>query len=334
MARYLRDYRVDFVIDGKTNRTLTYSTENTNNPLHIQFSCSIEQGPSRLNLQIFNISPESRRLLQSEDIKVRLQVGFREDHRPNVVNLKTMFIGSVDPTSSVTTNSVQADHVTSITATEGYIIREVKLNISAGEGSTHTQIIKDIVNQVIKKSGGMLTADFSDLDSLNISAVYAKGTSVVGVADKVLTDRLKMHDLIYTISKGVLRVHRLGVDLRSRVHEVSLDTGLLSTPKPTSISQGQALSDPKSTKAYSFTSLLNPELAPLERVSLRHKDLEKDIELVVDSVVHSGGYEANQWYTKVNAHFEYTVDTNKSIATASQKKGQSEIDYFKIFNNL
>jgi hypothetical protein len=279
------------------------------------------------------MSPSSRLLLQSEDIKIRLQVGYRRSSRPDLINLQTIFLGSIDPNIPIVTEVKGADHITRVSATDGYIIREYKVHLDAPEGVSHTQVIKDIVNKIASYSGGMLTTDFSELDALRIQDTYVKGTSIVGVADKVLEERLSMHNLSYSTSLGALKIYKEGFSTRTKVHEVSIGSGLLSIPKPTVLRAGRALSDPRSTKAYCYTSLLNPDLVPLDRVKLIHESVPARHSLIIDSVTHYGGYEENQWYSKVNAHFEFQEDPDKSISEAQQKNNQSEIKYFDLLTN-
>ena len=331
MPRYLRDYRVDLLVDGKQSSIITYSTENTQNPLHISFNCKFGNGPAEMTLDIFNMSPVSRSLLQSDDIKVRLQVGYRESEKPDVINLQTMFLGTCH--TPLMTDVKGGDHQTKLFVTDGYELQELKVNLEAKPDTTHVQVIKDIVNQIVSQSGGMLSADFTELDAMGIKDIYPKGTSLIGVAHQVLEERLRMHNIKFSVVRGVIKIYQDNSTTRTRIHDISLKTGLLDIPKPVVNKATHAFSNPNSTKAFNFKTLANPELIPLEKVRLSHESLESHYDLIIDEVTHSGGYEANQWYSKVRASYKADKDPGKSIAEAKWKQNQENIEYFKLLTN-
>ena len=199
MARYIRDYHIRFLVDG--NRTLEYTSIDIERPLHVKFKVNYGDKKSKLSLNIANMSPESRNILQSDDVKILLRVGFRDTEKPGQVDLKTLFLGTVD--QDLVTNTKGADHDTKISASEGYEMSEIKIQSSFPPGTTHVEVIEDLMKDVVNASGGMVTFDSTELNDLNITQTYKKGHSLSGVADKVLDKLLITHNLKSTIAQGI-----------------------------------------------------------------------------------------------------------------------------------
>jgi len=72
MARYIRDYHIRFLVDG--SKVLTYTSVDHERPMHVKFKATYGDKLSRLDLSIFNMNPESRKVLQSDDVKILVQV--------------------------------------------------------------------------------------------------------------------------------------------------------------------------------------------------------------------------------------------------------------------
>ena len=316
MARYIRDYHVRFLIDGQ--KTLEYTSIGKERPLHVKFKVAYGETTSKMSLSIFNMSAESRAKLQADDVKVLLQVGFRDTEDPEKVDLKTLFLGTVN--AGITTDTKSADHETKITAAEGYELKEIVVQSSFPPLTTHVEVIDALMAQVVTASGNMVTYDSSELNGLGITQVYKKGHSLSGVADKVLKTLLTTHNLKSTVAQGILRIKRAGKSIQTRTYKFDQTSGLLDVPKPLAQKAAQTQSNPLPTKGYKFKVLLTPELVPDAYVELRHPDLGPDpVIVIVEKVSHSGGYESNEWYSTVEGLLPSEGKTENSIADKKTK---------------
>jgi hypothetical protein len=145
MAKYIRDYRVTFLVDKNTDNKLVYTSIDQKNPLHVTFSVGYDVGKpeAKLELSIYNMSPSSRKLLHSQDVKVLLETCTRDTSTEKIA-MSTIFLGTVsEPLSTATANS---DHVTRIKATNGYEIKGIQLFNSIEGKITKLKAIEHICN--------------------------------------------------------------------------------------------------------------------------------------------------------------------------------------------
>lgn len=341
MAKYVRDYKVTFLVNGDGRNKLVYTSIDKANPLHTTFSVGYETGKpeSKLELSIYNMSEASRSFLQAEDVKVLLEVGTRDTEEESIT-LSTLFIGTVsDPLS---TNSTNADHVTRIKATSGYDIKEIQLSGNIPGTITKLKAIETICSEIVEKSGGMVNYDLQYLkeggesnitrDKLlqDLKEVYKDGHAYEGTAFKCLDDIIRNFNLEATMrSNGTIKIHKQGHSETTTIFEVGIDNGLLTVPQPVANKQGQAKSDPRRAEGYSFKSLLIPDINVNDRVRVAHPSIEIKDDLVVQSIKFSGGYEASHWYSTIRADFESEEDTNKNIAEYKLSSEQ-DINYYKL----
>lgn len=326
MAQYIRDYHIRFLIEG--NKTLDYTSVGQERPMHVKFKVGYGEKLSKLSLSIFNMSSESRKRIQSDDVKVRVQVGLRDTEKPGKIELKTLFLGSVNKDIFTTTSS--ADHETRITAAEGYSLKELKVNTSYPYGSSHTDVINDICKQTAEASGGMITYDSSGIDSLGITQKYKKGHTLSGVAEHLLDKLLITHNLKFKVAQGTLRITKQGRTPLSRIHKFNIQSGLLTAPKPIAQKNAQAQSNPLPTKGYRFKTILSPEVIPESWVEVTDPITNEVLTLIVEKVRHTGAYEANEWYTEIEATLEAAeiqsnvIAENKTKSTGINYKSQFE----------
>ena len=341
MAKFLRDYKVTFLVEGDKNNKLIYSTIDAKNPLHVTFSTSydVAKPTSKLELNIYNMSPASKKLLQAPDVKVLLEVGVRDTTKEGVA-LNTLFLGTVS--EPIQTNSSSSDHVTRIKATSGYEIKQLQLSNSLDSPKSKLQVIQSICSDIQRKSGGMVTFDLSYLltggynnstrDEMfrTLEEVYPDGFSYQGTADTCLRDVLRDLNLEYSMKKGgVIRIHKQNHTEGQLAFTFSKDNGLLSTPQPVSVKSGQSGGDPRRSEGYTFKSLLVPQINVNDRIRIKDSNLDIKDDLIVQNVKFSGGYEASHWFSNIKANFDTSEDPNKNIAEYKISSKQ-DINYYKL----
>lgn len=341
MAKYIRDYRVTFLVDRDGANKLVYTSINKKNPLHVTFSVGydVSKPVSKLELSIYNMSPASRKLLQAEDVRILLETGTR-DTSDEKITMNTIFIGTVsEPLHTSTSNS---DHVTRIKANSGYDIKEIQLSKSIAGPLTKLKVIQTMCKDIEDSSYGMIRFNLNYLENKGASnptrdkmlqdlkAVYLDGYSYSGTADTCLRDLIRNFNLEMTMrNNGTIKLHKQNHTEDVVVFEIGLDNGLLTVPQPVANKEGQALSDPRVAKGYSFKSLIVPQINVNDRVRVNHPSVPLKSDLIVQSIKFSGGYEASHWYSTIKANFDSDEDANKNIAEYKLSSEQ-DINYYKL----
>lgn len=344
MAKYIRDYTITFLTDGDSSSKLVYTTIDKKNPLHITFSASYDVGKptASAELSVYNMSPASRRLLQSQDVKVMIEVGTRDVARlDDSPSMSKIFIGTVsEPLHTNTTNS---DHVTRIKATSGYDIKEVVLDNRIEGSVTKLGVIEKICADIESKCYGMVRFNLSYLKNSegstnktrnklleDLKEVHPDGYSYTGSAQNCLNEVIRDLLLESSIkSDGTIKLHKQSHSEGLEVFNIDQSNGLLTIPQPVANKTGQANSDPRVVKGYSFKTLLLPQLSVNDRVNVNHPAFNINSDLIVQSVKFSGGYESSQWYSTIKANFESDEDAEKNIAEYSLGSDQN-INYYKL----
>ena len=344
MAKYIRDYTITFLTDGDSSNKLVYTTIDKKNPLHITFSASYDVGKptATLEMSIYNMSPVSRRLLQSQDVKVMVQVGTRDTEKADSDPLMSViFIGTVsEPLSTNTTNS---DHVTRIKASSGYDLKEVILSNRIEGKITKLEAIEKVCADIESRCYGMVRFDLSYLKEgkgltnktrtkmlEDLKGRHNDGYSYSGTAQNCLDEVIRDFLLESSVrSDGTIKIHKQSHSEIVNVFTIDQNKGLLTIPQPVANKSGQANSDPRVVKGYSFKALLLPQININDRVKVVHPSFGVNSDLIVQSIKFSGGYESSQWYSTIKANFESDEDAEKNIAEYSLGTAQN-INYYKL----
>ena len=341
MAKYIRDYKVTFLIAREGNNKLIYTSIDKVNPLHVTFSVGYEEGKpeSKMELNIYNMSPASRKLLANEDVKVMLEVGTR-DTTKSKVSLNKLFLGTVS--EPLSTNTSASDHVTRIKANSGFEITSTQIGVSLEPGATKRKVIETICSEIESNSGGMLRFNLSYIQEggdynntrtammKELDAVTKTGYSYTGTADTALRDVLRNFNLEYSMrTGGEIKVHKRGHTESSDLFTLTLDNGLLTVPQPVANKASQSPGDPRKTKGFTFKSLITPQIKINDRISVKHPQIEIKKNLIVQKIKFSGGYEASHWYSTIQANFESEEDAEKSIAE-NKLSSEQDVNYYKL----
>lgn len=244
---------------GKMGRN-GFSIGDTNpHALHIAFSIekSTSETANTARIQVWNLSPENLKVLDTEDCVIELQAGY-ESH------VALILVGNV--VTSVT-QADGADRVTEIEVVDGRVaLRDTYLSLSYN-GKTETKPLFDAIAA-----------------EMGISVVYSAGCifpvlpngySFIGAAKDALTKLCQASGLTWSIQNGVLQIRLPNEPVSVKAYLLSPDTGLLDVPKRITLApETDSSKDAASTNnqiGYEVRYLLNGAIGVNDYVRLESK---------------------------------------------------------------
>ena len=191
--------------------------------LHISFSVekSNAESPNDAKIQIWNLSDQNLRILETKDCVAELRAGYED-------SMALLIVGTI---TSVITTMENADRMTELTVVDGRVaLRDTTISISLN-GKVNT---KEIYQRIAQAMG--------------VSIVFAKdvsfgtipnGFTYVGKAKNALQKIAKRCGHSWTIQNQVLQVTLPSRPMSTRGYYLSSDTGLLGIPKRVTIGSGK-----------------------------------------------------------------------------------------------
>ena len=189
--------------------------------LHISFSVekSDAESANTAKIQIWNLSDQNLRILDTKDIIVELKAGYGG-------NLSLILAGNV---TYVVTTPDGADRLTEIEVADGRVsLRDANISFSRN-GKVDT---KDLYAYIAGQMG--LSIVFAKDLSF---AKFPNGFSFVGKGKNALQRIAKANGHAWTIQNGVIQVTLPGRPVNTHGYLLNSDTGLISIPKRITISQ-------------------------------------------------------------------------------------------------
>lgn len=255
--------------------------------LRVQFSLTKyldnKDKGNECNIQIFNLSEESVKYIQSENIGVILRVGWNDD-------TKTLFTGSVMEISSSKDNGI--DKVTTLRCTpDASIYYNSKVQKTFPAGAT----VKGVIDYIVANSGGKLSK--ADYNSVNMNEEFTYGYSVDGTIKQVMDELCRDANINYRVDNGRLYVNDTDAyhtpNPQSRAYIFRPDSGLLGEPSYAS-PDGKKIKNAKDKfSGVKFTALLNPLVIPGNPVTLSDTSIEGTFR--VNSVSYRGDNRGTAW---------------------------------------
>ena len=228
----------------------------------LRFSFNIvktsEANPNIGNVTIFNLSAESRSLLEEPDAQVLIRAGYSgfgvNPVSPVAVQgndlSEILYVGDVR-LNGIRTERRGPDIASILECSTGLIaMREAKINKSFGPGTTALQVIKELASTL----------------GLNISQLQTEGTDVFlggislsGASKDILTNILKKLGVQWSIQDDELHIVSKDLATNEPVVFLSPETGLIGIPTK------------RTNGGYMFKSLLNPKIRPGRPLSVESK---------------------------------------------------------------
>lgn len=289
--QYLRQYRLEIQTQATTPAPVVETQSDlfiiTDLRIKFQITKSRTGDPNIARIDIFNLSPVNRTKIQSEFLKVTLNLGYG-----TVENLKLAFKGDI---RNVTHVKQGVDNITSIFAGDGNKdFLESYTNVGFNNGAK----AEDQVRRVIQDFTGLTPGDLKGLDTAEqnvLGITYSAPTSQVMdmLADNFGFLWSIQDERVETIPKGGSNERTAAV--------ITAATGLISSPEVTEIGANVLV-------------LLNPEIKPNTLIDIksvgqdvtignlffeRARRTEAEGVYVVNKVVHTGDTRSNAWTSLV-----------------------------------
>lgn len=276
-----RRYLMQAGPNGGSGFTIGRTSSDTPHSLHISFSIekSDSESSNTANIQVWNLSPGSLRVLDMEDCIVELQAGY-EDH------ISLILVGNV---VTATTQLDGADMLTEIEVVDGRVaLRDIFVTASY-MGKTNAKTVLDYLSA-----------------SMGCSAVYSDGCafvdfpngfSFVGAAKDALKKVCAACSLTWSIQNGILQIRKPNDPISSRAYVLSADTGLLDIPKRITLAlENDEKSGEAGTKnqiGYEVRYLLNGAIGVNDYVRLESKTVQGDFR--VYKLTLDGDNQEGEW---------------------------------------
>lgn len=219
---FMRRYIMKCGKQGRTGFQIGNVNSVSETALHICFNIekSDEENPNDAIIQIWNLSDNNLKILESPDCIVELKAGYGD-------TLPLVIVGNV---SSVVTTKDNADRLTEITVVDG--MKEMKdtymsisINGKVDSKEIYTKIAKDM---------GITIVFASDVTFKS----YPNGFSYIGNAKNALHKVATYNNHRWTIENQMLKVTVPGGTIAAKGYMLSSETGLINIPKRISIGSG------------------------------------------------------------------------------------------------
>lgn len=290
MARFNRVYKLSI---GKAGRE---GIEISDLRVTFDITKNTKEDPNECTIKIYNLSEQSRAVVETPDSKVILSAGYAEEN-----SLIMTFAGAI---VDAYTYFDQADVVTELSVADGYIeLRDTAVSLGYAGGVKASLIINDIAKQM------GLTLQLGD--ELN-DRTWVNGFSHYGPARDALHKVVRGTGLEWSIQNQTLQVIKaMGTTRRSAV-VLGADSGLIGYPKRNregakekarvndrvSGRSADIVSSRQQKTGWTVRSLLLPWINPGDLVKMESRTIQGFWR--VDSLRHIGDSFGGDWQTELN----------------------------------
>ena len=257
--------------------------------LRLQFTVekTSKSSTNKGKVSIFNLAPESRTFLESDDLVAIIKAGYRDFS-------EVLFIGDI-PKNGVTTKRQGPDIVTTIECGDGEkALNQANLNQSWTGGVTNLQIFQ--------AAALALGTDISiGVQKSFKKEIFGNGFAFSGMVKDLLDQLVEKQGLEWSIQNGTLQVLSKDDETGEEAVLLSPTTGLIDVPS-------------KTEKGVNAISLLNPKIIPGRRIVIQSKQFLGALASLggsvgdvgsgqgtfrIDKVTHVGDSDEGDWKSTV-----------------------------------
>lgn len=251
----------------------------------VSLSADNKRDSSSASVQIYNLSRETLKLLETDFLTCSLKAGYRQIGIYEIIN------GNV---VEVVTRRQGADKVTTLTIGESFSsLNHKRVKAVVAPGKTKVEIIEEIR----KKMDGVSRGAYEG-KRLNETIPY--GYPLHGTPKEMLTRFARENRLEWRIVNGVLYVSEENGIIDKNTEDVPLiskSSGLIDIPYYSSGESTKLDSDKTRKQGVVFTALLNPTVQPGRLLKLESEVMQTPSGFYrVNDIKYSGDYRGNDWY--------------------------------------
>jgi len=244
---------------------------------------TLSADPNKADLQIWNLSKDSRSAIQTKNAPVIIEAGY-------VDTLEQIFSGDMSFASHVREG---IDWITRMQAGDGEKqYRSARINESFKAGVS----LGSMINKAASSMGlglGNIAEKIRAGDFRGSITEFAKGIVLSGKSSDVLEDLLKTAGYDWQIHDGQIEIFKAKDTTEDTAVVLNLESGLVGTPE---------LGEDGAVKAR---SLLNGNLFPGRKVQIIARLVGDTFEINgffrIQRVVHSGDTWGGDWYSDIEA---------------------------------
>lgn len=236
---------------------------------------TLKSEPNTCKLQLFNLAPETRKVLETpKKLVLRLEAGYPD-------TIAQIFLGEI---RSAFSKKQGADIVTEIdTGDSEKEVQKSHLSLTLGAKVPTSVALSAIVRSFGIGMGNTATVA-AQLDAKG-SAFFRRGTVISGPSEQLMTDICRSADLEWSVQDGVIQILARGSALNDKAVYLSSDTGLVGSP--TVDNKG----------LVSAVALIQPDLRPGRKVQFDTLSFRGGYR--IQEVTYCGDTAGQEWYAKL-----------------------------------
>ena len=237
-------------------------------------------------LEIYNLAPNTRKLITEQDALVRIFAGYAG-------NKGLIEIGQGD-ISKIKHNRDKTEVVTEIYMAEG--LRKIRDNpLSISFSSKSKLKLGNVLDNLRTKSNNQFVFRLIDVDE---SKTIDNGYSDLGSLDQILNNLGIQFGFEWSVQNGIITIKGTKKSLSSEIMLLTPKNGLILHPesvKQVSRRLEKSSITKQDRKINSVQALLQPHLQVNDIIAIESQDLNGKYE--IQKITHKGDTRGNDWYS-------------------------------------
>ena len=257
--------------------------------LRIRFRCekTNESNPNGSKIEIFNLAPTTRSMVEGKNTRVKLQIGYlgvpqKSSTGLNVTgtkgNVEGVFVGNVTKAVHKVEGGEKPDIITTLEVADGgNRFRNARLDKGYPPNTNLQQVYDDLIQELGLGKGAIKGIPDKQ---------YSNGLTLSGLVRDHLDTLSKANKLEWSIQDETLQIIPQQEGATTSFVDLNPDTGLIGSPS-------------KTDKGVEFNSLIQPKLRPGALVKLTSRFVTGTFK--VRKVVHEGDSHQGDFLSKCEA---------------------------------
>jgi hypothetical protein len=281
--------------DYNNGKGFQLTSEDTDRPLQMTFTVDKASDNKKTHtgntasIEVYNLSPEQERMLDSRFIEATLYVGYKDGD-----GLKLLCSGNLTECS---TTKRGTDSITQMVIGEGYVnLTQSKLSRILSPGQT----VQDVLNVITDNMPGIARGP---MVGTNLNSPLIHGWRLNGTAKEELDKITKAYKLEYNITGETLTVTDVNGPFSKSVTTVpviSETTGMVEAPFRTTEKVQLSKNDKRVRYGIQVKVLLDAALVPSQVIRLEYGGITGYYR--IRAVQYTGDFRGNNWYAELQCN--------------------------------